>query len=329
MKEKAVLLAAVAMLVLAMSGVVMASPPPWAPESPPPLVYVEHWLNGGICGIPLEPSEYFTVSVKAMGVEDLVLADFAMAFDPSVLRVVDDLATSDIEGINPDDQPNSFETTYIEMLWMEIKPDRSWCMIRVASGRPLGVREGLSGTVGLAKVTFHVVGWAEVCSVEGTLKLLPWDDPLIDITGARLEHNLADGMFANVFPTLWIKKKGAHGVGVWTEWHSAAYYDCLTNTLHAKIANTGSQGATARVIFKVMGPAGLIDEIPSAPVFVPAEDKTTVSVSYDLPAKGRYEVTGLIEYEVRPLRWVSWEKVESVFGGEGTSKDVGNTFKAK
>jgi hypothetical protein len=313
------------MLVLTMIGVGTAQPP-WAPSGP--LVYVDPWL------VTAEVGETFEVYVEAKDFahgdpehEALFLSDFEMTFDASVLGIVDDPETSDIEGIDISDKPNSFEVIYTEMMWLEVTPARTWMKIKVVSGRPVGVKEGLDGTVGLAKLTFVVKGNAEVGTVEGTLKIYFSD--LICVQGHHIGHKVSDGMFATSYPTLWAKKKGAHGTGIWTEWRSAAYYVGLTNTINAKIVNTGTQGATARMIFKVERPDAMTDEIASAPVFIPAGGAGTFSVSYALPATGRYAVTGFIEYEIVPFRWISWEAVQPVLGGLANTWDTGNAFRAK
>jgi len=308
-----------AMLVLAMSGMVMASPSPWAPEGT--LAYVDHWLSSA------EVGETITVSVKAQEVTDLFLSDFEMTVDAAILEVVDDPATSDIEGIEVDDQANSFETIYTEMLWLEVTPARTWMKIKVASGRPLGVKEGLSGTVGLAKITFIVKGRAALGTVEGTLKLFFTD--LIDIDGMHLSHNVQDGVFTNDYPILWLKKKGAHGVGVWTEWRSAPMSEGLTNTLYAKIANTGNLGAMARVQFTITDPTGFKETISSDTAYILARGSATVSTTYDVPAGGKYTVTGIIEFDIVPFRPISWGDVIDILGGHAESYDNGNAFKVK
>ena len=321
------------MLVLTMVGVGMSSPPPWAPSGA--LVYVDHWLATAEVGETFDVyvtatdfSHYWkTVDDEDIYHEQLFLSDFEMTFDPAVLAIVDDPETPDIEGINPSDRPNSLEIIYTEMMWLVVRPERTWMQIKVASGRPLGVKEGLDGTVDLAKLTFLVKGNAEIGTVEGTLKLFYTD--LICITGHHVGHSVSDGMFANIYPILWAKKKGAHGTGIWTEWQSVVWVDGLTNTLNAKIANTGSLGASARMIFKVMRPDGFTDEIPSAPNYVAAGGTATFSKTYNVDAMGKYAVTGIVEYEIRPFRWISWEEVEPVLGGQAGTLEVGNKFRAK
>jgi len=308
-----------AMFVLATSGVVMASPAPWAPDGT--LIYVDHWLSTA------EVGETFTVSVKVQDVTDLFLADFEMTIDYGVLEIVDDPATDEIEGIEIDDQANSFDYLWNSMLWLEVTPARTWMKLKAVTGRPAGVKEGLSGTVGLAKLTFIVKGRASLGSVGGILKLFFTD--LIDVDGNHVGHMVADGMFATDYPILWAKKKGAHGTGIWTDWSSTTYYDGLTNTLNAKIVNTGTQGAMVRMIFKIERPDAMTDEIASAPVFVPAGDTGTVSVSCALDAPGRYAVTGFVEYEIVPFRWISWAAVEPILGGLANTRDTGNTFRAR
>jgi len=290
----------VAMLVMAMGvGVGTSSPgPAW--------IKVDPWLygteNAGDVG------DTFDISVKAHDVENLFLAEFWLRHDPSVLQVVDDPATPlDIEGINPDDQPNSLEEIYYEDVTDGIWADT----VEFAVGQQIGVLIGLNGTVGLAKITYQIVGEGE------TVLKLYWSK-LIDIDGKHISHYAQDGLYTNVHPTLNLKK-------LQPDWSSGAVG--TGNTLYAKVTNDGNEDALVRVKFTVRGPV-LDETVDSAWTLIAAGDYEWIPAPYTPSVPGTYKVTGAIYYGVswyiegQLIDQIAWEVIEYAFGGEGTSKVV-------
>jgi len=277
-------------------------------SSPEPIVYVDPQVNS------TQPSETFTASIKARDVEDLFLSHVEVAFDPRILSVVDDPATPDIEGINPGDQPNSLEVVYYEQVVEEVTPQGVWGMIKVVSGRPVGVHEGLSGTVGLAKITFQAETYGK-----SILKLYFSD--LVDVDGNHIEHYDEDGFFSNANPVLWIKKKGAQGVGVKPEWHNAPVG--TTNTLYATVVNTGVEDANVRVVFVITGPVETVKKTSEEQTIAPGE-KVTFSVTQRASDPGDYTFYAFIEYEIRTWLWKNWKlECQEAYDGEGYTYDKG------
>jgi len=135
--------------------------------------------------IGLGPGNVFDVYVTAWGVTDLFLAEYFMSFNPVVLNVVDDPITFDIEGINVGDTPPYFENILIESL------DNASGWLKIVSGRPIGVKDGLSGDVQTCKITFEVMA-------QGSSGLDLYDFRLKDVAGTDMEINMiADGFFAS------------------------------------------------------------------------------------------------------------------------------------
>jgi len=184
----------VAMLVMAMAGVGKASPEI--------VLYTDPWLSVA------DPGETFDVYVTASGLVDdfpLFGAEFFMNFSATVLAVVDDPATTeDVEGINLGDVEPYLDHIFIE----KANNDEGW--LHVVMGRPVGVKEGLTGTVQIAKITFLV-------EAEGSCDLTFYNDPdmpgveprlkgLIYERGALVhvdlvERTVEDGLFRNIpFP---------------------------------------------------------------------------------------------------------------------------------
>ena len=301
----------VAMLVMAMGVGVGTS-------SPAPTVYVDPLYSSAA------PGETFDICVMVSDVEDLFVGEFFLAFDPGILELVDDPATTDIEGINPCERDNSLEVIWYEQL--KYDSVTGWMEIRTTPGRPLYETDGLSGTVGMAKISFEVIGTTS----KSILKLY-WTD-LINPDGDHIENYAKDGRFKNIYPILWIRHKGTKNV--WAEWGgSEIWFSGLTNTLYAKVKNTGIETATFRVKFKGMGPEGPVSALSNEDTIGPGEI-AIVWATIDV-APGQYNCYGTIEYEIEPgaippyAEWVSWEDVEPLFGGEGTSKETGQAkFKA-
>jgi len=176
----------VTMLVIAMAGLGEASPEI--------VLYVDPEIT-------TKQSGNFDIYVTASDVVDLFLAEFLLRFNSSVLAVVDDPATSDIEGVNSGDVAPYLEKIHVEML------DNTEGWVRVASGREVEVKEGLTGTVQLAKITFSV-------KAEGFSDLHLYGAPPVNDTqlvgltykygeleNVDLEHTKVDGLFTTeLFP---------------------------------------------------------------------------------------------------------------------------------
>lgn len=286
------------MLVLAMANVGMAQAP---------TVYVTAAVSSAAVG------DTFDVDIVAGDVEDLFVGDIRLNWDPTILQ---------LEGpINPCPNENSMEVIYVQKHGQYSSdvpaPFRGW--LTIAVGRPIGVKTGLSGNVGLARITFRVVG-------QGDSWLHFWANDLRVVTAEGLESIDATGTDGDFMgtetpaPCLWIQGKGA---GVSFDWKSAKWYDCLTNTFTAKVVNTGEVSAEVMVEFRVEGPIG-VDIVPSGTVTVPAGGSATVSVDYHVPLAGSYRVVG-------NLYWgsLSWETDTQGLGGDGLSRVTGNAFKCK
>ena len=135
----------------------------------------------------------FNITVTVNDVVDLFLAEFYMSFDPAILSVVDDPATTDIEGINFGDVELYLDYIYVE----EVNNDEG--RLHVVIGRPVGIKNGFSGTVQVTKITFLV-------EVEGGSELYFYDNPetpdveprLFDSGGEDIKHTTEAGYFANV-----------------------------------------------------------------------------------------------------------------------------------
>ena len=297
------------MLILAMSGIVMSSPPPW--EKSAPLIYIDNWLNAA------EPGENFDVYITAKGVTNLFLAEIRLSFDFSVLEVVDDPFTEGtalepgIEGINPGDVESYFEKIWVEQVDIFAGATGAWSEVLITSGRPLGVAEGLNGTVQIAKVTFHVKEWTD------RTILTIYASQLRDVDGNDIGHNVNDALLENIHPTLTISNFVKPG------WRRAPLVPGLQNTLTATVSNTGEESASVRVKFKVTDPLAGITSVDSNIVTIDPGKSATVSATYDVPGiAGDYFIKATVEYEWVEFRWILWEDVESQFLGEGTSKDV-------
>jgi len=137
------------------------------------------------------PGETFSLYVTASDVVALFLQEFNMTFDPSILAVVDDPTTEDIEGVNAGDTE-----PYLEEIWVEkLNNTQGW--VFVTAGRPLTVKEGLSGTVQVAKITFEV-------KAEGSSDLELQDTRIkygLPYEPEDLPHETRDGHFSTeLFP---------------------------------------------------------------------------------------------------------------------------------
>jgi len=124
-------------------------------------LYVDPSLN--VAG----PGTTFDIYITASDVEDLFLTEIYLSWDPPLLY-------TDAGSINPGDV-----APYLEQIWIEnVNNDEGW--LHVSTGRPIGVKEGLSGTVQIAKITFLVEGDGPAVGVEPRLKDSVGQDMTID-----------------------------------------------------------------------------------------------------------------------------------------------------
>ena len=268
--------------------------------SPDTVLYVDPSLSSAA------PGATFDIYVTASDVVDLFLAEYWLSWDPAILTTtVGDIATGDTAPY--------FENIMIS----EVDAAAGW--LHVVSGRPIGVKEGLSGTVQTAKITFLVEG-------EGDCALHLYDTSLLDVVGAVLLHTTADGYFTNVPPpappTLWIRK---HGGRIYPEWHGGTVGQL--QILYAKIVNTGAGGAYVRVNFTIYTATDevylLSDELPIEPggrVTVSGEFTPTIAVTYF--------VKGVLQFSFDGAEWTPYYEVQEAFGGEGVSREKATRFSA-
>jgi len=140
--------------------------------------------------LDVDIGDSFDIYITASDVEDLFLTEIYLSWDPPLLY-------TDIDSINPGDV-----APYLEQIWIEnVNNDEGW--LHVSTGRPIGVKEGLSGTVQIAKITFLVEG-------EGSCDLHFYDNPdtteveprLKNSAGVDMERTIEDGYFSNAPPVV-------------------------------------------------------------------------------------------------------------------------------
>lgn len=264
--------------------------------SPETVVYVDPSLSSAA------PGETFDIYVTASDVVDLFLAEFYLSWDPPLLY-------TDVDSINVGDIAPFMEFMIIE----EVNNAEGWLQVTV--GRPIGVKEGLSGTVQLAKITFLVEG-------EGSCALHISDDRLLDTDGIDMLHTTEDGYFTNVYLTLWIRK---HGGRIYPEWHSGTVGQL--QTLYAKIVNTGTSGAYVRVNFTIYTSTDevylLSNELSTEP-----GGRVTVSAEFTPTIAGTHFVKGVLQFSFDGAEWTNYQEVQETFGGEGVSRDPATKFSA-
>lgn len=262
------------------------------------VVYVDPKVSTGI------KYDTFSVDIKVSEVNELFLTECSMDYDPAVLAL-----SSYTLG--------DFDRFYVEDM------DTAG-IIHFVVGMFPGTKHGLNGSVLLLTAEFLIMDW-------GTSLLRLHDMDLMDVWGTHLDTVTFNGYFATA-SQLWIRTKGAHGCGLYFDWTTSKWYKGITNTLYAKISNTGDINQWVQVVFKV-DEAGTPVDVMSNVAFVLAGDTVTVSADYMVPAAGKYTVRGDLrfypQYEVDPTLWVRYADVQSVRGGEGESRVTGasSTFK--
>jgi len=144
-------------------------------SNPELLLYVDPPLSS------VPPTETFDIYVTAgtdvEPVVDLFLAEFTLSWDPPLLY-------TDVDSINLGDVAPFLDFVYIK----EVNNDEGW--LKVTMGRPIGVKDGMTGTVQIAKITFLV-------EAEGSCALHLSETRLKDVSGTDLVHVTEDGRFAN------------------------------------------------------------------------------------------------------------------------------------
>jgi len=134
--------------------------------------------------LDVEVGNTFDIYVTASDIVDLFLAEIRLSWDPPLLY-------TDIDSINLGDVEPFLDYIYIE----EVNNDEGW--LHVVVGRPLMVKEGLNGTVQIAKITFLV-------EAEGSCPLHFFDNPdvpgveprLKNFAGVDMERTVEDGYFS-------------------------------------------------------------------------------------------------------------------------------------
>lgn len=126
-------------------------------------------------------------------------------------------------------------------------------------------------------------------------------------------------------PCLWIWK---HGAKVWPEWQVRNYTD--TQTLYARIVNTGNLDVYTKVRFIVSDPSAMwatyttwsnIDTVPSG------GNVTLHSDPYYPPGPGTFWVKAVLYYSYDNIDWIAWSDVQAQLGGQGVSRDVATKYK--
>jgi len=126
--------------------------------------------------IGIAPGDPFTIYLTAFDVTDLFLAEYSLSFDPAIISTtVADIDTGDV-------------APYLEFLMIESVVGGE---IHIVAGRPIGVKEGLSGNVQTVKITFTVLA-------EGNSGLYLDDVRLKDSGGTDMTiEKIIDGFFGS------------------------------------------------------------------------------------------------------------------------------------
>jgi len=183
----------------------------------------------------------------------------------------------------------------------------------------------------LASVTFHIVG-------EGSSDLAFGEATgLVDATGRFIPCGVEDGLvISKPGPELYVRRRGAHGGGVWPEWHVGAV--CSDQTLYARVMNYGEMGADVEVVFEVIR-AGMETQYYTsnqAPIdaatwveddIVPGE--VIVSATFHVGDPGLYEVNAKLYFKADVMEEKIFYGSEGLcLDGEPVSRDVATKYKA-
>jgi hypothetical protein len=183
----------------------------------------------------------------------------------------------------------------------------------------------------LAIVTFEVVG-------EGTSDLvLGPDSALINSAGRIIEMkpSLPGVVIGQAGPELYVRRRGAHGGGVWPEWHVGAV--CEDQTLYARILNYGETAAQVYVDFEVSSttfgtqkPTSNVDTVPAATWvaddIVPGE--IVVSVTFHPPGPAVFTVSGKLFFKAGPLTDFVYYGMDGIaLPGEADTRDIATKYK--
>lgn len=122
------------------------------------------------------PTETFSVIVMVSGAYELFLAEFNLTFDPDVLYCSDTLQYD-------------FEEFYV------VDVDNNKGIAHLVAGRPTGVEDGLSGTVGLAEIVFQAEAAGECALHFSDLSAVGEPVKIKDVFGANIYPTPYDGFF--------------------------------------------------------------------------------------------------------------------------------------
>ena len=143
-------------------------------SSPELLLHVDPPLSSAPPGATFDI--YVTAGTEGEPVSNLFLAEFSLSWDPPLLY-------TDVDSINLGDVAPFLDLIYVE----QVNNEEGWLAVTV--GRPPLVKDGLSGVVQLAKITFLV-------EADGTSDLHLYDTRLKDTpSGTDLVHVTEDGRF--------------------------------------------------------------------------------------------------------------------------------------
>jgi hypothetical protein len=264
-----------------------------------------------------------TVEIKVDYVESLWSYQFELAFNPDVLEGVS-VSNGDFLGsaIPPPLRP----------LYILEFPGPGFdnvagtlglygCAIKLQPPPPPFFFPTGSGV--LATVTFEVVGEGISGIVLGP------QTALFDPQGNELPpmSTHGHGLFINTenAPELYIRTRGAHGGGVWPEWHVGLVGEL--QTMYCRIMNYGEQSAEVKVVFTVVYGMFPKMEFPSDIATIDAatwisEDivpgELVVSASFMPPGPEIFYISAKLYLGTEEY---PYELIEGLFGGVGVSRD--------
>ena len=183
-------------------------------------------------------------------------------------------------------------------------------------------------TLGLDTLMVNITGGVEFPQYSGQYIYGYWNPDC-------LRH----GFFSNEpGPELFIRTKGAHGGGVWPEWHVDVFSQ--EQTLYCRVRNYGEIGAWVKVKFMVVSPAYSVMEYWSNEAWI---DKRTegssgltapgvivVSATFTPPGPGPAEctVSALLYFKAGPISEYIYYGSEGIgLNGEGASRDIATKYK--
>jgi hypothetical protein len=180
-------------------------------------------------------------------------------------------------------------------------------------------------------VTFEVIA-------EGTCDITFGPDcALINSVGRTIPMRDPIPGFVIGYPApdeLYIRTKGAHGGGVWPDWHVGAIGDM--QTLNARINNLGPVGADVKVLFHVVAPGMPVFEFWSNEAWIDPRvgdtgtpGEVVVSATFQVEIPGEYTVSGMLYFKAAPLDEFVYYGLYEGFAGIGDTRDIATKFKAE